>query len=460
MIVRSEEACLATALASVVGADELVVVDTSLPTDPYDRTLEIALDYGAQLFQFPWRDDFASARNFALSKCHGDYVLIIDADEELEPGGIEKVRAAIGHMGTYKTMSFETVAARGGAMHRSQRVFRLCDEVYWKGAIHNHLSVAEAYPSDVRITYGYSEAHKQDPDRALRILTKEMERDPKLVREAYYLGREHWYRKQYVEAARWFADYLTRATWAPEMADGWLYLARCLWQLRRGEEARDACLQAIKINADFREALLFLAEISGPKNRERWRLFAELANDEDVLFVRSPVAQPAEYYDRLFAASKDMTRYDRLLRMAADWSWGRVLDVCCGTGELAKHIEDYHGIDFSAEAVRDNPRTRHGDVFREDLAGYDTYVILEALEHLDDRALLARIPLGADVVFSVPSFADPAHLRTYNEKIVRLRYADLLQVQRVVRFNWTGAEWSPDQQDTPNYILLVRARRR
>ena len=244
------------------------------------------------------------------------------------------------------------------------------------------------------------------------------------------------------------------------MADAWLMLARCLWQLRRGEEARDCCLQAIKINADFREALLFMVEMSGPKNRERWRLWSSLATDEDVLFVRSPAAQPAEYYDRLFAASKDMTRYEHLLRKAADWSWGRVLDVCCGTGELGKYVEDYHGIDFSAEAIRDNPRTRQCDVFREELSGYDTYVLLEALEHLDDVALLRRIPAGADVVFSVPSFGDPSHMRTYNEQIVRLRYADLLHVQRVVRFNWTGAEWSAEHQDTASYILLVRARRR
>jgi glycosyltransferase involved in cell wall biosynthesis len=72
MIVRLEESCLATCLESVKGADELVVVDTRLPTDPPDRTREIAESFGAVLYDFPWVDDFAAARNESLSKCTGE----------------------------------------------------------------------------------------------------------------------------------------------------------------------------------------------------------------------------------------------------------------------------------------------------------------------------------------------------------------------------------------------------
>jgi tetratricopeptide (TPR) repeat protein len=291
----------------------------------------------------------------------------------------------------------------------------------------------------------------------LRILTKVLEENPQSVRETYYLAREYWYRKDFETAVRWYTDYLTRATWAPEMADAWLMRGRCLWHLQRGSEARDCCLKALKVNADFKEAMVFLAEMSGPKNRERWLLYAELTHNEDVLFVREPSPKPPEYYDRIFAGSKDMSRYENLLRMAASWTWGRVLDVCCGTGELGKYVQDYHGIDFSEEAVRGNPKLSCEHVFACDLAGYDTYVILEALEHLDDLALLSRIPPGSDVVFSVPSFSDPSHVRVYSERIVRLRYADLLKIQRVVRFNWSGEGWSQDAPNTEKYILLVRA---
>jgi acetyltransferase-like isoleucine patch superfamily enzyme/glycosyltransferase involved in cell wall biosynthesis len=294
MIVRNEESCLATALTSVIGADELVVVDTSLPTDPPDRTREIAESFGAKLFEFPWCDDFSAARNHSLSKCTGDFVLIIDADEELEVGGIDKARAAIAEAGNFKTIGVRCISAKGGDVHWQPRIFKRCSEVHWKGAIHNYLSVVEENRSDITITYGYSEAHKRDPDRALRILSKVLEKNPKSVRETYYLAREHYYRKDWSTAAKWYADYLTRATWAPEMADAWLMSARCMQNLGKNDLAKDACLQAIKINADFQEALEFMASLSGPKNRIRWLAFAKLAGNDSVLFTRgAPAAAPA-----------------------------------------------------------------------------------------------------------------------------------------------------------------------
>lgn len=286
MIVKNEETCLEACLRSVVSNDELVVVDTGST----DRTEEIASMFAARRYKFPWVDDFAAARNYSLQQCTGDWVLVIDADEELELGGIEKIRAAIERTeampGNLRTVGVRCESKRGSEVHMAPRVFKRCPEVFWKGAIHNYLSVAEDNPSDITIRYGYSEAHAKDPDRAFRILSKVMRENPNAVREAYYLAREYWYRKEYAAAAWLYADYLKRATWAPEMADAWLMVARCLWALRQGEQARDACLQALKINAEFKEAFLFMAEMSGPKNRKAWKRIAAAATNQDVLFVR------------------------------------------------------------------------------------------------------------------------------------------------------------------------------
>lgn len=283
MIVRDEESCLAHCLESVNGADEIVVVDTG----SVDRTREIASSFGAQLYDFEWCDDFSKARNFSLSKCTGDFVLVIDADEELE-SSIVDVRDSIecAQRLNLSAVSFRTISKRGKEEHKSIRCFKRSSEIYWKGAVHNYLTVADAFASDVVIRFGYSESHKRDPDRSLRILTKVLEEDPSAVRETYYLAREYWYRKDYETAVKWYTDYLKRSQFASEMADAWLMLARCLLQIKRGDEARDCCLQAIKINADFREALLFMSELSGPKNRECWKLYASMATNKEVLFVR------------------------------------------------------------------------------------------------------------------------------------------------------------------------------
>ncbi len=80
MIVRDAACCLARALNSVKElADELIVIDTG----SRDGTEEIAREYGARFFSFEWDYNFSQARNFAIKKARGDWVLFLDADEEL-----------------------------------------------------------------------------------------------------------------------------------------------------------------------------------------------------------------------------------------------------------------------------------------------------------------------------------------------------------------------------------------
>lgn len=80
MIVKNERENLSRCLASVQPyVNEIVVVDTGSE----DETPEIAKQFGAKLEYFEWCNDFAAARNYALSKVTGDWILVLDADEEL-----------------------------------------------------------------------------------------------------------------------------------------------------------------------------------------------------------------------------------------------------------------------------------------------------------------------------------------------------------------------------------------
>ena len=89
LIVKNEEKCLRKAVESVKDADEIIIVDTGST----DKTVEIAKEYGKAYHQ-KWAQDFAKARNYSLSKCTKDWVLIIDADEELK-SSIKEVKEAI-----------------------------------------------------------------------------------------------------------------------------------------------------------------------------------------------------------------------------------------------------------------------------------------------------------------------------------------------------------------------------
>jgi SAM-dependent methyltransferase len=131
---------------------------------------------------------------------------------------------------------------------------------------------------------------------------------------------------------------------------------------------------------------------------------------------------------------------DRLHRQGAT----SVLEVGCGAGQLAamlleSGVEFYTGFDLSPVAIElaaGNAPGGHFSVanaFETDLfttARYDTLVCTEVLEHVtEDRGLIARWPVGATCICSVPDFPAKAHVRFFSDgpEQVRQRYQDLFE---------------------------------
>lgn len=82
LIAKNEAADLPRCLASTAGLDaELILVDTGST----DRTPEIAAAFGARVLNHQWRKDFSAARNVGLDAATGDWILCLDADDELPP---------------------------------------------------------------------------------------------------------------------------------------------------------------------------------------------------------------------------------------------------------------------------------------------------------------------------------------------------------------------------------------
>ncbi|MGI9522097.1 MAG: glycosyltransferase, partial [Hyphomicrobiaceae bacterium] len=78
IIARNEEAYIGDCLASIRPlVDEVVVIDTGST----DITPDIVREHGAIMEHVEWCNDFAWARNIALDKANGDWILYVDADE-------------------------------------------------------------------------------------------------------------------------------------------------------------------------------------------------------------------------------------------------------------------------------------------------------------------------------------------------------------------------------------------
>lgn len=85
----NEESHIANALDSVKDfADEIVVVD--MKSD--DNTQEIAKKYKAEVYEYERTGYVEPARNFAIEKATGDWILILDADEEVTNQLVEKLK--------------------------------------------------------------------------------------------------------------------------------------------------------------------------------------------------------------------------------------------------------------------------------------------------------------------------------------------------------------------------------
>jgi GT2 family glycosyltransferase/tetratricopeptide (TPR) repeat protein len=96
MIVKNEQANLPECLGSACDlVDEIIVVDTGST----DRTREIATRFGARVFEFPWVDDFAAARNESIRHATGEWIFWLDADDRLDQVEQQKLRALFAELG-------------------------------------------------------------------------------------------------------------------------------------------------------------------------------------------------------------------------------------------------------------------------------------------------------------------------------------------------------------------------
>ena len=92
VIVRNEEENLPRWLQCMANlADELVVVDTGST----DKTVEMAKTAGARVFSFPWCNDFAAAKNYAIEKARGMWIFFLDADEYWEEKDFAIIRKTL-----------------------------------------------------------------------------------------------------------------------------------------------------------------------------------------------------------------------------------------------------------------------------------------------------------------------------------------------------------------------------
>jgi glycosyltransferase involved in cell wall biosynthesis len=191
MIVKNESRCLARCLQSVKAIlDEIIVADT----DSEDDTIKIARNFGAKVSNFKWVGDFAAARNFAIDKTSGDWILVLDADEWISDPLAKEIPKFIRDENAVGRLKVISEFRRGDQIFRSQCFIpRLFPRgARFEGRIHEQL-ISPLPRVDLKGELwhdGYLETRKK-ADRNVKLLAAELEIDPNNVYFLYQLAIEY-----------------------------------------------------------------------------------------------------------------------------------------------------------------------------------------------------------------------------------------------------------------------------
>lgn len=204
-IVRDDAVHLKKSIESLrAHVDELIVVDTGSA----DGSADTAAALGARVYHFAWKDDFAAARNAALSHVRGDWVVFLDADEYFTSetaGNLRDVAHAAEASGAQVLLvPWKNIDEDTGELlldSFAPRMFKYAEERRYVGRIHEELrdrggvikNVVTLSAAQVELIHtGYSATlTRAKGERNLRMLLAEMETGDDPARCLRYLAETY-----------------------------------------------------------------------------------------------------------------------------------------------------------------------------------------------------------------------------------------------------------------------------
>jgi 2-polyprenyl-3-methyl-5-hydroxy-6-metoxy-1,4-benzoquinol methylase len=166
---------------------------------------------------------------------------------------------------------------------------------------------------------------------------------------------------------------------------------------------------------------------------------------------------PSSYYENHFTENRGFQVHYKESHYYVAWTQvltflrkinpSSILEIGCGTGQLAEYLKDegynnYEGFDFANKAIemarqRVDMKFYWGDALDKNLyrKSFSAVICLEVLEHIEkDLQVLENIPEGRHIIFSVPNFDAPSHIRWFtSEWQIKKRYFRHINITEIIR---------------------------
>ena len=326
MIMRDEEKHIGRCLESVKDiADEIVIVDTG----SVDKSIEIAKTYGAKIYNHPWQNNFSLHRNQSVGYASGDWLLQIDADEELtgDQEGLKKTLARINTEYNTVSVNLRDVCQESGTQFNASRIFR-SGKIKYRRAVHNTpiCEGAEKFGSvlfnDVTIVHHGShyqitkEESEKKTARTGVLLLKALEEDPEDYELLFYLMQFHGTIQDYIKAIEYGEQYLAKKRLCKGFNDSVYYtMSRLYIEKKLYQKAYDLLMKAHVLMPDDLDIAFVTTELgaitgNGQLLLQGARNYVKQYDN----FKKSPEAKGSRFIfslkpDSLFFVLKHMTSY-------------------------------------------------------------------------------------------------------------------------------------------------------
>jgi glycosyltransferase involved in cell wall biosynthesis len=294
MIVKNEERNLPRCLDSIRDvAGEFIVVDTGSTDD----TQRIAATYGAKVIPFDFRFvDFAAARNHAIARARGRWILMLDADETLNRASVAELTRFVAsdeNAGYFLERHNHSSDAVTGTRDYVVRLFPNRPNYRYHGRVHETVDASilsggeRLHRTSIRIDHNFAsdrEARRRKNYWYIEILKQEIAANPSDNSRLDFLAAEYHQLEMFDEATE-VAECIVRLRPHDPRAHLFVGTYHLLHKLDLGR-ARADFSEALTLRPHYAEAEAFLQLIAErerdqarPDTRQRFDVFPGCQNN-------------------------------------------------------------------------------------------------------------------------------------------------------------------------------------